>query len=645
MHIGLRPPRMLGGPLQARPAGHALLLHPKGEADPRAVAFASGLAADTQHTLTVVDLPPGTVETEWESVAKTLSGRVGSVRIVFARPTTARESRAMGQRLADRLDRTVVTPDGEVVPTVDGGLFIPSDRGIGWLAYRPGRGPQPDSQRFPKPPWEFSTFSRPWETSADATVEPLPSGVWVRAPGPGHTARGRKWLMESLPCHPDILTVVLGTPGGPAVPLGDVARFWETVLPSVRSRVRFIHYGPVSSAEGRAYGQEIADRLAQQVVVYAGMPVERRASLEAPAVIALHKDGTAESRPFAGELMYFPRHSPAARPAPPALFGVRRPLDGVPEITPGVYEYAADAVLEVVQSGLWMRPPTEPADADDVRCVPAGPGRLAILYDRSTPTTAARMKELAEDMLWRLDPATRVAFQVAPADDPWLTLGNAEDEVWSVAAATETAPVQPPVSTAVRGRAAGRAQAALQPDATPVAEAQQAPAEGDMSAKLAGGRIARTRRGRGQGQAAPGTAAAPPRPETEAALDAAGSGSSGPGSSGSGSSGSAAVPREGVTSGERALPGGLASEGPSTHPAEPVATPDIATSDGTAAPAVSTGAGAPPEAAAAPAVAGAPPAAPAAPPAAGQAVPEVPPASPPVFPAPPGAPSGPAAPG
>ncbi|MCF3962428.1 hypothetical protein L1885_12270, partial [Streptomyces fuscigenes] len=464
MHIGLKPPRLLGGPLQARTAGHALLLHHKGEPDPRAVAFASGLAADTQHTLAVVDLPPGTVEAEWESVAKTLSGRTGSVRIVFARPTTARESRAMGQRLADRLDRTVVTPDGEVVPTVDGGLFIPSDRGIGWLSYRPGRGPQRDSQRFPKPPWEFSTFSRPWETSPEATVEPLPSGVWVRGPGPGHSARGRKWLMESLPCHPEILTVVLGTPGGPAVPLADVARFWDTVLPSVRSRVRFVHYGPVSTPEGRAYGQEIADRLGQQVVVYSGIPVETRTSLQAPAVIALHKDGTADSRPFASELMYFPRHSPAARPAPPALFGVRRPLDGVPEITPGVYEYAADAVLEVVQSGLWMRPAAEPADADEVRCVPAGPGRLAILYDRSTPSTAARMKALAEDMLWKLDPATRVTFQVAPADDPWSAFGYADDGVWSVAAATETADTETaaqsaPAASAARGRAEGRAGA------------------------------------------------------------------------------------------------------------------------------------------------------------------------------------------
>ncbi|MEW2545790.1 hypothetical protein AB0910_08435 [Streptomyces sp. NPDC047002] len=558
MHIGLKPPRLLGGPLQTRTAGHALLLHPKGEPDPRAVAFASGLAADTQHTLAVVDLPPGTVETEWESVAKTLSGRTGSVRIVFARPTTARESRAMGQRLADRLDRTVVTPDGEVVPTVDGGLFIPSDRGTGWLAYRPGRGPQRDSQRFPKPPWEFSTFSRPWATSALGTVEPLPSGVWVRGPGPGHTARGRKWLMESLPCHPDILTIVLGTPGGPAVPLEDIAKFWETVLPSVRSRVRFVHYGPLSTPEGRAYGQEVADRLGQQVVVYAGIPVETRTGLEAPAVIALHKDGSAESRPFASELMYFPRHAPAARPAPPALFGVRRPMDGIPEITPGVYEYAADAVLEVVQSGLWMRPPNEPADADEVRCVPAGPGRLAILYDRSTPAVAARMKELAEDMLWRLDPATRVTFKVAPADDPWQGFGYADDEVWSVAAATEQAPVVQAPGAAAARRGEGRAGATLQPEA-----AEAARAEGDMGSRLAGARLARARKGR----ARPAAAEAPPRPETETASTASGAAPAG-----------------------APVAGGLSSEGPAAAPAEPEAAAPAATASaaGTAAAAPAT---------------------------------------------------------
>lgn len=484
MHIGLRSPRGLG-PLQSTPAGHARLFHPKGDPDPGALAFAAGLAPDPHHRLVVVDLPPGSLDAHTESLAKALAGPRGSLRLVFTGATTSRETRTAAQRVADQLGTTVVVADGEAVPTWGGGLFVPSDRGTGWTAFRPGRGPQHDSQRFPKPAWEFSTFNRPWQTSEHCVVEALPAGVWVRAVGGEAAVSGRAWLMESLPCHPDILVVVLGSPGGPAVPLADVVRYWDTVLPSVRSRVRFVHYGPISTPGGRAYGQELADRLGQQIVVYAGMPLAATTGLQAPPVVTLHKRAGSQSRPFVSELMYFPRTGGRAA-SPPALFGLRRPVVGVPEISTGVYEYASDAVLEVVQSGLWMRPVTEPVDADDVRSLPAGPGRLAIFYDRSTPTTAERMRALAEDMLWRLDPATRDTFQVAPADDPWPVLLSGEDDVWSIA--VETAPTAQ--ADTVKGRAphtprAGRAGAALP------SESEAQPAETAMAEHLASARQAR----------------------------------------------------------------------------------------------------------------------------------------------------------
>ncbi|MYR01305.1 hypothetical protein GTX23_22735, partial [Streptomyces sp. SID6139] len=450
MRRGLGTARAGGTALQCRAEGRALLVHPKGEPDPGAAAFAAGLAADPQHTLAVVDLPYGSLEGSADAVARLLAGRGESLRLVFGR-STPQEARRAAQRIADRLDRLVLAPDGAVLPTDGGGLFIPSDHGAGWLRFRPGRSAERDSRRFPKPRWEFSTFDRPWTTSGHGIAEPAPCGVWVRSPHDHPAAESGRRLVDRLPSHPDILTVVLGSPGGPPVTLADVTRLWETVLPSARSWVRFLHLGPVALPEGaEALGQELADALGQQVVLYAGVPVESRAGLASPEVAAVRPDGTLGHHPFVSELMYFPRTGTA--PAPPALFGLRRPLFGVPEITTGVYEYAADAVLEVVQSGLWMRPLAEPADGDAVRRIPAAPGYAAILYDRSTPGAADRMRSLAEDMLWRLDPERREGFTIAPADEPGHVRVTSDDtDLWSAPDATATGP-QAIAPTAFRGQ-------------------------------------------------------------------------------------------------------------------------------------------------------------------------------------------------
>ncbi|MCH0567241.1 hypothetical protein [Streptomyces sp. MUM 2J] len=430
MRRGLRATRAGGASLQCRTAGHTLLVHPKDGSDPQAAAFAAGLAHDPQHTLAVVDLPFGALEDSADAVARLLASRGKSLRLVFGR-ATPHESRRAAQRIAERLGRLVLAPDGRVRPTFGGGLFIPTENGAGWLRFRPGRPAERDSRRFPKPRWEFSTFDRPWTTSGRGIAEPVASGVWVRSPHSRASSESSQRLVDRLPSHPDILTVVLGSPGGPPVTLSDVTRLWDTVLPSARPWVRFLHLGPVALPEGAgALGQELADTLGQQVVLYAGVPVQDRVGLGSPDVVALRPDGTLGHRPFVGELMYFPRTGGV--PAPPALFGLRRPLSGAPEISTGVYEYAADAVLEVVQSGLWMRPSAEPADGDAVRRIPASPGHASILYDRSTPGAEERMRSLAEDMLWKLDPDSREGFLVVPADEPGTVAGATDDAyLWS----------------------------------------------------------------------------------------------------------------------------------------------------------------------------------------------------------------------
>ncbi|MET9914411.1 hypothetical protein ABZZ74_48270 [Streptomyces sp. NPDC006476] len=405
-----------GRPLRCRPVGNALLIHPKGEPAEQTMRFVEGLAPDSRNILVVLDLPShSSLDLEWDAVARFLASRSGNVRLVFQRGRHY-EVRDAGQRIADRLGRAVLAPDGASLSTVGGGLFVPTENGAGWLLFRPGRVAQIDSRRFPKPNWEFSVPDRPWRISEKAIAEPLPGGVWVHSSDHQPLSSHRQRLIRVVPCHPDILAVVVGAPGEPEVPLEDVARLWENVLATARPLVRFVHYGPVELPNGRAFGQELADRLEQQIGVYAGLPTAIAPGLSSPDVVGVRSDGWPAWRPFVSELVYFP--SGDGESAPPALLGVRAPFPEIREVAPGVYDYAPDSVLEVVQSGLWVRPHEAGADGEEVRRVPARPGNPLILFDRATPWAAERMRALAKDVLWRLDPAVRAAFRLAPADDP-----------------------------------------------------------------------------------------------------------------------------------------------------------------------------------------------------------------------------------
>ncbi|MFJ5521230.1 hypothetical protein ACIQB4_29865 [Streptomyces griseoluteus] len=492
MRGALASARVRGASLQCRTAGTALLIHPKGALDQRAAAFAAGLAADPEHTMAIVDLPFGALEESADGVARLLRrhGR-GSLRVVFGR-ATPQESRRVAQGLADRIQRPVLAPDGEVLPTAGGGLFVPSHRGAGWLRFTPDGAVERDSRRFPRPSWETSVADHPWRASDNGVIEPIAGGVWVRSRHTHALAEGVRRVVERIPSHPDILTVILGNPEGEAVSLADVRRMWETVLPPVRSWVRFLPIGPVALPAGAdTLGQELADALGQQVLLCAGMPVRPRTGLEVPEVASLAPDGSVGARPFLSELMYVPRTG--ERPVPPVLFGVRAPLGEAARISSGVYRYAADAVVEVVQSGLWMRPLEEPEDGDAVRRVPALLGGSSILYDRSTPRLEERMRSLAEEMWRSLRPDHREYFVVAPADAPPAAAVAVDDaHLWSTADASlfgphtvaqpadadggrlcEVAPwssATPAVhDPAARGvRAAGvLAQARLDPDAEP----------------------------------------------------------------------------------------------------------------------------------------------------------------------------------
>ncbi|MER6536471.1 hypothetical protein ABT215_22200 [Streptomyces sp900105755] len=257
--------------LRATPVGDALLVHPKGHLDERAVGFAEGLSRDPQHTLVVVDLPTGVLSDEWGAVARLLSSsRYKSLRMVFGRDRGEDVRRAAGL-IADRLGREVLAADGALVPTVKGGLFVPGDDAA-WLRFRPGHPAEHDSQRFPKPHWEFALPTRARAVSVRTTAQPLPSGVWLRHTDPALLPGEHRRTVETVPIDPRRLLVVLGSPDSPPLPVDDVARYWDSVLPNARPSVRFHLYGTLDIPDSLTAGQCLADALGHEVVLCAELP-------------------------------------------------------------------------------------------------------------------------------------------------------------------------------------------------------------------------------------------------------------------------------------------------------------------------------------------------------------------------------------
>ncbi|MGW1874399.1 hypothetical protein [Streptomyces sp. NPDC001975] len=426
--VHIEAPAVLAGRagLRTRPAGDALLVHRKGGLDPAALTFAGTLAPDPLHQLVVVDLPFDATAREWEAVPRALTATPDGIRMVFSHALPP-DVRRFGQAAAERLGGVVLAPDGPVRTLPEGGLFVAPEDGTGWLSYRPRHPVGYDSRRFPKPAWEYAVTDRAWHTASHAVVEPTPSGVWLR--GTGAPGGGRHWLVDRIPAGTEMLTAVVGSPGGPPVDLPDAVRVWHSVLPSARRRLRFLQLGPVALPDGvDSLGQGLADGTGEQVVFYTGLPARQHLGGQMPDIEVPSHDGTAAWRPFVSEVVYFPGNG--RTPPLPALFGVRSPLTGVPDTTGGTYAYGPETVLEVVQSGLWLRPPAEPDNSDRVRRVAAAPGRALLLYDRATPESGERLRGLAEDMLRQLDPTLREAFRVTPADEPGPSLGWHEQEWW-----------------------------------------------------------------------------------------------------------------------------------------------------------------------------------------------------------------------
>jgi hypothetical protein len=391
------------GEVATEKVGHAWVVHaPAGMTD-EARALAARLPAEPEHELVVVDLPAGSPSTAWEALAATLPSGKRGIRLFVTGPFREFGS-PVGQWLSTRLGRTVTAADGEVMPGAGDVLFVSPAHGQGWLRFRPGEDPEPRGRRFPQLGWEIPLLAESTPIGSGVTAEPLPAGLWLRTDGDERWQTvSRTRLSRLLPCRPDVIMLVLGGQYLPDLPLEMVARFWDKVPADVRPKVRFMQYGPARPV-WRAFGQDLADTLGEEVTCYTGIPVGRP---DSPSVFTVRPDGSHGWNTYARTFSYRPGASPR-------LCEHRAPLPDLPEVAPGVYRYEDDAVLEVVHSGLWVRPPREPAHAAAVRGTAMDPVAGRLLYDTSDEEQADRMRAVAESVAARLDFPARLVTRLRP---------------------------------------------------------------------------------------------------------------------------------------------------------------------------------------------------------------------------------------
>ncbi|MEU7172158.1 hypothetical protein ABZ949_11830 [Micromonospora tulbaghiae] len=393
--------------------GNALVLHASERISTEARTVALSVDRDPDNDIVILDLQHELPFDIWDTVATELRRQRlrRGIRLVVcgARPETGALA---GQWLSDRLGRPVIAPFGRMIPGAAGLLFVHATDLGGWVCYRRGHTPVWQSKRYPVPAWDGAAVDH-LTISSTCAAEPLPGGVWLReSRDEAAVAVHGSHLTSTMPCLPDAMPVLVGCPGTAPLRLDDIARFWRGLVPEGREHARFVQYGPVALPDGEPFGQALADLLRCPVRVFTGVPSGRP---DGPAMFTVDADGRPGWQVFAEELAYRPRETLGAKAVTPRILRHRAPPELGEPVGPRVYQYAHDAVVEVIPSGLWLRAPEPPRHADRIRAVPMDPNLFRLVVDDPAPAAAERHRELAGDLAARLDPATRRRAAVQPS--------------------------------------------------------------------------------------------------------------------------------------------------------------------------------------------------------------------------------------
>jgi len=282
----------------------------------------------------------------------------------------------------------------------------------------PGRPPSAAERRPPGRP--AGSVIR---LGAGMVAEPLPTGAWLRPAGTSPAVDiYRGLLSRNLAGGSDLFRIVIGYPDAPAVPIHQILELCGliTATPADSTRfARFARFGPVSGPAPtpvRNLGQALADLMDHPVVVTTGIRLLYPAAQGGVETRALLPEGAMTWLPYATDFGYQPRRSAAGTAVAPIPLDAAAPIPGLAQTRPGAFALGGGKVLEVVQSGLWLRTDPEPANSAMVRGLPPSPSQPNLIYETHTWAGSERARRTARKVVRRLDERFRTTVRILPAN-------------------------------------------------------------------------------------------------------------------------------------------------------------------------------------------------------------------------------------
>ncbi|WP_073936350.1 hypothetical protein [Streptomyces sp. CB02400] len=235
------------------------------------------------------------------------------VRLVMSGAGDDRPDRpSVARRIADAWELEVTAPDGAVLITPGGALFVHGD-GRAWWRFAPGAEPRKVGRRAPAPAWEEALDGVPARTSGGCVVDRVPAGVVIRpaeAPGPAPDD-----LCFSVPVDFERLTVLVGAPRAEDVGADEVAAVLAGLPEAERARTRL---APGGRRDLLRLGQSVADLLGTEVEVLTGLPLldDHAPPGTPPRPTLVGLDGRPSWRPFVSSVVCGPVDSEGRAPVP-----------------------------------------------------------------------------------------------------------------------------------------------------------------------------------------------------------------------------------------------------------------------------------------------------------------------------------------
>ncbi|MEZ3180300.1 hypothetical protein KYY02_16895 [Streptomyces pimonensis] len=240
----------------------------------------------------------------------------GRVRLVMSGAGDDRPDRpSVARRIADAWELEVTAPDGAVLITPGGALFVHdgSRPGCAWWRFAPGAEPRKAGRRAPVPVWEEALDGVPVRTAGGCVVDRVPAGVVIRpaeAPEPAPDD-----LCFSVPVDFERLTVLVGAPQAEDVAADEVAAVLAGLPEAERARARL---APGGRRDLLRLGQSVADLLGAEVEVLTGLPLldDHAPPGTPPRPTLVGLDGRPSWRPFVPSVVCGPVDSEGRAPVP-----------------------------------------------------------------------------------------------------------------------------------------------------------------------------------------------------------------------------------------------------------------------------------------------------------------------------------------